>query len=76
MKLAERAENISPSPTLSIDAKAKKMIAEGHDVINYGVGEPDFDTPEHIKQAAVEALAKGMTKYTPVAGTDALKSAI
>jgi len=76
MKLAERAENISPSPTLSIDAKAKKMIAEGYDVINYGVGEPDFDTPEHVKQAAVDALAKGMTKYTPVAGTDALKAAI
>ncbi|TYO97361.1 pyridoxal phosphate-dependent aminotransferase [Desulfallas thermosapovorans] len=76
MKLAERAQNISPSPTLSIDAQAKKMIAGGIKVINFGVGEPDFDTPEHIKQAAVKAIADGMTKYTPVAGTDSLRRAI
>ncbi|MEW5898648.1 MAG: pyridoxal phosphate-dependent aminotransferase [Bacillota bacterium] len=76
MKLAARAKNISPSPTLSIDAQAKKMIAAGEKVINFGAGEPDFDTPEHIKQAAVEALHKGMTKYTPVGGTPALKEAI
>ncbi len=76
MKLAYRALNISPSPTLSIDAKAKKMMAEGLDVINYGAGEPDFDTPDHIKEAAFEAIRKGMTKYTPVAGTDRLKAAI
>lgn len=75
-RLASRATGISPSPTLSIDAKAKKMVAEGMDVVNFGVGEPDFDTPDHIKQAAVEALQKGMTKYTPVAGTDRLKAAI
>lgn len=75
-KLASRALGISPSPTLSIDAKAKKMVAEGLDVINFGVGEPDFDTPDHIKQAAVEALNRGMTKYTPVGGTDRLKAAI
>lgn len=76
MKLAARAKNISPSPTLSIDAQAKKMIAAGENVINFGAGEPDFDTPEHIKQAAVEALQKGMTRYTPVGGTPALKEAI
>lgn len=76
MNLAERAVNISPSPTLSIDAKAKKMVAGGMDVVNYGVGEPDFDTPGHIKQAAIEAINKGMTKYTAVAGTDQLKNAI
>ncbi|MCL6446950.1 MAG: pyridoxal phosphate-dependent aminotransferase [Armatimonadetes bacterium] len=76
MKLAARAKEISPSPTLSIDARAKKMIAAGEKVINFGAGEPDFDTPEHIKQAAVEALHKGMTKYTPVGGTPALKEAI
>lgn len=76
MKLAARAKQISPSPTLSIDAQAKKMIAAGEKVINFGAGEPDFDTPEHIKQAAVEALRKGMTKYTPVGGTPALKEAI
>ncbi len=76
IKLADRAINISPSPTLSIDAKAKKMVADGLDVVNFGVGEPDFDTPEHIKQAAVEAIRAGMTKYTPVAGTDRLRAAI
>ena len=76
IKLANRALNISPSPTLSIDAKAKKMASGGLDVVNFGVGEPDFDTPAHIKQAAVEAINKGMTKYTPVAGTDRLRSAI
>lgn len=76
MRLAERAGNISPSPTLSIDAQAKKMIAAGIKVINFGVGEPDFDTPENIKQAAIEAIRKGMTKYTPVAGTEALRRAI
>ena len=76
MRLAARAEKISPSPTLSIDAQAKKMIAAGEKVINFSAGEPDFDTPEHIKQAAIEALQKGMTKYTPVDGTPALKEAI
>ncbi len=76
LKLASRALNISPSPTLSIDAKAKRMLADGLGVINFGVGEPDFDTPSHIKQAAVEALDKGMTKYTPVAGTDRLRAVI
>lgn len=76
MRLAARALNISPSPTLTIDSRAKQMMAEGIKVINFGAGEPDFDTPEHIKQAAVEALKAGMTKYTPVAGTEALKKAI
>jgi len=76
MELNERAKNISPSPTLAIDAKAKQMIAEGTKVINFGAGEPDFDTPDHIKQAAVEALEKGMTKYTPVAGILPLREAI
>ncbi|MFZ5651658.1 MAG: pyridoxal phosphate-dependent aminotransferase [Bacillota bacterium] len=76
MKLAERALNISPSPTLSIDAKAKKMVADGMDVVNFGVGEPDFDTPENIRQAAIDAINKGMTRYTAVAGIDSLKAAI
>lgn len=76
MRLAERAKNISPSPTLTIDARAKKMIADGIKVINFGAGEPDFDTPDNIKQAAVEALHAGMTKYTPVAGTEALRRVI
>ncbi|MTI84608.1 MAG: pyridoxal phosphate-dependent aminotransferase [Firmicutes bacterium] len=76
MELNERAKNISPSPTLSIDAKAKQMLAEGAKVINFGAGEPDFDTPESIKQAAVKAIDKGMTKYTPVAGIPPLKEAL
>lgn len=76
IKLADRALNISPSPTLSIDAKAKQMMARGVDVVNFGVGEPDFDTPDHIKQAAIEAINRGMTKYTPVPGTDRLRAAV
>ncbi len=76
MRLAGRAKNVSPSPTLTIDARAKKMIAEGIKVINFGAGEPDFDTPANIKSAAVEAIQAGMTKYTPVAGTEALRKAI
>ncbi|WP_066638779.1 pyridoxal phosphate-dependent aminotransferase [Desulfolucanica intricata] len=76
MRLSNRASNISPSPTLAIDAKAKKMMAEGEKVINFGVGEPDFDTPELIKAAAIKAIQTGMTKYTPVAGIEQLKKAI
>ena len=76
MQLADRARNINPSPTLAIDAKAKKMIANGVKVINFGAGEPDFDTPVNIKKAAVSAVNEGMTKYTPVAGTEALRKAI
>ncbi|WP_031516155.1 pyridoxal phosphate-dependent aminotransferase [Desulfofalx alkaliphila] len=76
MKLAERALKISPSPTLAIDSKAKQMKADGIKVFNFGVGEPDFDTPKHIKEAAIEAINAGMTKYTPAAGTPQLKQAI
>jgi len=67
---------ISPSPTLAIDAKAKEMKARGINVIGFGAGEPDFDTPAHIKEAAVAAMWGGMTKYTPVAGTNELREAI
>ena len=76
MRLSYRAARISPSPTLSIDAIAKKMKAEGEKVVNFGVGEPDFDTPDHIKAAAVVAIQAGLTKYTPVAGIEPLKNAI
>jgi aspartate aminotransferase len=76
MDLAGRVKGIKPSPTLAIDAKAKQMKSEGIDVIGFGAGEPDFDTPEHIKRAAVEALAKGMTKYTPVPGTIPARDAV
>lgn len=74
--LSNRALSIKPSPTLAIDAKAKKMQAAGGDVINLGVGEPDFDTPEHIKEAALKAMRDGKTKYTPVNGILELRQAI
>jgi len=74
--LSERAKNIKPSATLAMDAKAKAMKASGVDVVNFGVGEPDFDTPENIKEAAIKAIRDGFTKYTPVGGIDALKDAV
>lgn len=76
MRLAERALTISASPTLGIDAQAKRMAKEGIHVISFGVGEPDFDTPQNIKTAAEHALHNGKTKYTPVAGIEELKEAI
>jgi aspartate aminotransferase len=74
--LAERTKLIKPSVTLAIAAKAGKLRSEGIDVVNFSAGEPDFDTPEHIKAAAVEALRKGMTKYTDVKGIEPLRAAI
>jgi aspartate aminotransferase len=74
--ISERAMRVKPSPTLAMDAKAKAMKAEGVDIVNFGVGEPDFDTPENIKEAAIKALKDGFTKYTPVGGIDSLKDAI
>jgi aspartate aminotransferase len=68
--------NVQPSPTLAVDAKANAMRAQGIDVINFGVGQPDFDTPAHVRQAAKEALDKGYTRYTPVDGIPELKIAI
>lgn len=76
MKLSQRVQKIKPSPTLEITAKAKAMKAEGIDVVGFGAGEPDFDTPENIKEAARRALDEGFTKYTAVGGTDELKDAI
>lgn len=76
MRLSGRARNISPSPTLAITAKAKRMKAEGIDVINFGAGEPDFDTPENVKEAAITAIRAGFTKYTPASGTEELKDAV
>jgi aspartate aminotransferase len=76
IKLSQRVQNIKPSPTLAITARAAALRAEGKDVIGLGAGEPDFDTPAHIKQAAIEAINNGMTKYTPVDGTPDLKQAI
>lgn len=74
--LAQRMQQIKPSPTIAVTTKAAELKAAGKDVIGLGAGEPDFDTPEHIKAAAKAALDKGQTKYTPVGGTPALKQAI
>ncbi len=76
IKLSQRVQSIKPSPTLAITARAAALRAEGKDIIGLGAGEPDFDTPDHIKQAAVVALEKGQTKYTAVDGTAELKNAI
>jgi aspartate aminotransferase len=75
-KIAQRAHHCAPSPTLGITARAKALQAQGIDVLNFGAGEPDFDTPVHIKTAAQEALAGGFTKYTASAGIEPLKQAI
>ena len=75
-RLAERTKLVKPSVTLAIAAKAGKLRTEGVDVVNFSAGEPDFDTPEHIKAAAVEALRKGQTKYTDVRGIEPLRQAI
>jgi aspartate aminotransferase len=76
IKLSHRVQAVKPSPTLAITARAAQMRAAGKDIVGLGAGEPDFDTPEHIKAAAVEALAKGFTKYTAVDGIASLKKAI
>ena len=76
MSLSTRVQAIKPSPTLAVAARAAKLKAEGKDIIGLGTGEPDFDTPQHIKDAAIVAINKGMTKYTPVGGIPSLKQAI
>ena len=75
-KISSRAAALSPSLTLAIDSKAKQMKAEGQDVVGFGAGEPDFDTPQHIKDAAIRALNEGFTKYTPSSGIPELRQAI
>ncbi|MFQ5954816.1 MAG: pyridoxal phosphate-dependent aminotransferase, partial [Kiloniellales bacterium] len=74
--IAQRTSRIKPSPTVAVSTKAAEMKAAGEDVIGLGAGEPDFDTPEHIKEAARQALAEGKTKYAPVAGIAPLREAI
>ncbi len=74
--LSSRAASLAPSLTLAISAKAKELRAKGEDVIGFGAGEPDFDTPQHIKDAAAQALADGFTKYTPSSGTPELRQAV
>lgn len=76
MKLSRRANSIQPSATLALNARARAMKAEGKDVVGFAAGEPDFDTPEHVKQAAIEAIQGGFTKYTPTGGIPELKQAI
>ena len=74
--LSDRVNAVKPSPTLAITARAARLRASGKDIISLGAGEPDFDAPEHIKKAAIKALAEGFTKYTPVDGTPSLKKTI
>jgi len=74
--LSKKALSINPSPTMAIDSKAKEMKSQGLDVIGFGAGEPDFDTPEHIREAAFKAINEGHTRYTPAAGTLELKEAV
>lgn len=76
MNISKRVQSIKPSPTLAIDAKAKALKEQGIDIINFGVGEPDFDTPQSIKNAAINAINSGFTKYCPVPGTLEIKNAI
>ncbi len=76
MHINRRIKEIVGSTTLAITAKAKELAAQGHDVVNFAAGEPDFDTPDYIKQAAVAAISKGQTKYTPSIGTQDLREAI
>lgn len=76
VQLSDRVNNIKPSPTLAVTNRAAELRAAGKNIIGLGAGEPDFDTPDHIKQAAIQALNEGFTKYTAVDGTPALKNAI
>ena len=76
IQLSERVQRIKPSPTLTVTAKAAQLKREGRDIIGLGAGEPDFDTPAHIKQAAIAAINDGFTKYTAVDGIPGLKQAI
>ncbi len=76
MKISQRAQSVPPSATIAVTARAKELKAQGVDVIGFGAGEPDFDTPEYIKEAAIKALKEGKTKYTPAAGIIELRTAI
>jgi len=76
LELSKRVQAIKPSPTLAVTARAARLKAEGKDIIGLGAGEPDFDTPQHIKDAAIDAINRGFTKYTAVGGTPSLKQAV
>ena len=76
LRVSSRVAQLKPSATIAVAQKARELRAQGRDIISLGFGEPDFDTPEHIKAAAIEAIRSGDTKYPPVDGTAALKAAI
>ena len=75
-RLAERLKEVKPSSTLAITSKAKKLKSEGFDIVNLAAGEPDFDTPDFVKEAGIEAIKSGFTKYTPTTGIPELKNLI
>jgi len=75
LKISRRIEKVKESPTLAITAKAKEMRQKGEDVVSFGAGEPDFDTPPHIKSTAIKAIEGGFTKYTASSGIPELKKA-
>jgi aspartate aminotransferase len=76
MKVSKRAQAVPPSATIAVDSKAKQMKAQGIDVIGFGAGEPDFDTPDFIKESAIKALKAGKVRYTPAEGTLELRTAV
>lgn len=76
IQLSERVSRIKPSPTLAVTIRAQQMVSEGKDIVGLGAGEPDFDTPDHVKQAAIKAIQEGKTKYTAVDGIASLKQAV
>ena len=76
LTLANRVQRVKPSPTLAVTARVAELRAAGKDIIGLGAGEPDFDTPDHIKAAAIAAIQDGFTRYTAVDGTPGLKQAI
>src|SRR5688500_20297915 len=76
LPVSKRVQRVKPSPTVALTGRVAQLKAEGKDIIGLGVGEPDFDTPVHIADAGVEAIRKGITRYTPVEGTAELKDAI
>jgi len=76
MKISQRAQSVPPSATIAVTARAKELKAQGVDVVGFGAGEPDFDTPEYIKEAAIKSLKGGQTKYTAAAGIPELRQAI
>ena len=76
LTLSKKAQSVKPSSTLAITAKAKEMKANGIDVVGFGAGEPDFNTPDNVCEAAISAIKSGFTKYTPASGTNELKEAI